>query len=165
MTSALSWHSTALSAPPPTTCTTSLGYRCSPVLSRRRPWGTFWFSFAQAAYWARVRRCVRVSVGRSHRSPTSLPGFRPTTSASCLSSAVMTVSVSVHNDGDLGAIESAIAGLQVEIPSWGFGDSGTRFATFPQPARPRNVFERIDDDAQVNALTGAAGVVALHFPW
>jgi L-rhamnose isomerase / sugar isomerase len=66
---------------------------------------------------------------------------------------------------DLGAIETAIGGLQVETPSWGFGDSGTRFATFPQPGRPRNVFERIDDAAQVNALTGAAGAVALHFPW
>jgi L-rhamnose isomerase/sugar isomerase len=65
----------------------------------------------------------------------------------------------------MSVIESAIAELQVEIPSWGFGDSGTRFATFSQPGRPRNVFERIDDAAQVNALTAAAGAVALHFPW
>ena len=66
---------------------------------------------------------------------------------------------------DVEAIEAAIGALQVETPSWGFGDSGTRFATFPQPGRPRDVFERIDDAAQVNELTGAAGSVALHFPW
>jgi L-rhamnose isomerase / sugar isomerase len=55
--------------------------------------------------------------------------------------------------------------LVVETPSWGYGDSGTRFGTFPQPGRPRDAFERIDDAAQVHALTGTAGAVALHFPW
>jgi L-rhamnose isomerase / sugar isomerase len=55
--------------------------------------------------------------------------------------------------------------LVVETPSWGYGDSGTRFGTFPQPGRPRDVFERVDDAAQVHALTGTAGAVALHFPW
>jgi L-rhamnose isomerase / sugar isomerase len=55
--------------------------------------------------------------------------------------------------------------LQVETPSWGYGDSGTRFATFTQPGRPRTVFERIDDAAEVHRLTGTAPAVALHFPW
>ena len=50
-------------------------------------------------------------------------------------------------------------------PSWGYGDSGTRFAVFPQPGRPRTVFERLDDAAEVHRLTGAAPAVALHFPW
>jgi L-rhamnose isomerase / sugar isomerase len=53
----------------------------------------------------------------------------------------------------------------VETPSWGYGDSGTRFATFTQPGRPRNVFERLDDAAEVHRLTGTAPAVALHFPW
>jgi len=53
----------------------------------------------------------------------------------------------------------------VETPSWGYGDSGTRFATFTQPGRPRTVFERLDDAAEVHRLTGAAPAVALHFPW
>jgi L-rhamnose isomerase/sugar isomerase len=66
---------------------------------------------------------------------------------------------------DLDLIEAAIAALQVETPSWGYGDSGTRFATFTQPGRPRSVFERIDDAAYVHELTGAAAAVALHFPW
>jgi L-rhamnose isomerase / sugar isomerase len=55
--------------------------------------------------------------------------------------------------------------LEIETPSWGYGDSGTRFATFQQAGRPRDVFERVDDAAQVHRLTGTAPAVALHFPW
>jgi L-rhamnose isomerase/sugar isomerase len=55
--------------------------------------------------------------------------------------------------------------LVIETPSWGYGDSGTRFGVFPQPGRPRDVFEKIDDAAEVHRLTGTAGAVALHFPW
>ena len=66
---------------------------------------------------------------------------------------------------DVGAVEAALAALVIETPSWGYGDSGTRFATFQQPGRPRDVFERLDDAAEVNRLTGTASSVALHFPW
>jgi L-rhamnose isomerase/sugar isomerase len=62
-------------------------------------------------------------------------------------------------------VERALAALEIETPSWGYGDSGTRFATFQQPGRPRDVFERIDDAAEVHRLTGSAPAVALHFPW
>jgi L-rhamnose isomerase/sugar isomerase len=58
-----------------------------------------------------------------------------------------------------------LRGLEIETPSWGYGDSGTRFGVFPQPGRPRDVYERIDDAAEVHRLTGTAGAVALHFPW
>jgi L-rhamnose isomerase/sugar isomerase len=58
-----------------------------------------------------------------------------------------------------------LATLEIETPSWGYGDSGTRFATFQQAGRPRDVFERIDDAAEVHRLTGTAPAVALHFPW
>jgi L-rhamnose isomerase/sugar isomerase len=58
-----------------------------------------------------------------------------------------------------------LASLEIETPSWGYGDSGTRFATFQQAGRPRDAFERIDDAAQVHRLTGTAPAVALHFPW
>lgn len=72
----------------------------------------------------------------------------------------------LRDDGhDLEEIEAAMAGLDVEVPSWGFGDSGTRFATFQQPGRPRDVFERLDDAGEVRRLTGSARLVALHFPW
>jgi L-rhamnose isomerase/sugar isomerase len=66
---------------------------------------------------------------------------------------------------DVDAVESALRALVVETPSWGYGDSGTRFGVFPQPGRPRSVFERVDDAAEVHRLTGTAGAVALHFPW
>ena len=62
-------------------------------------------------------------------------------------------------------VERALSGLVIETPSWGYGDSGTRFATFQQPGRPRDVFERLDDAGEVHRLTGTAGAVALHFPW
>jgi len=66
---------------------------------------------------------------------------------------------------DVAAVERALGALVIETPSWGYGDSGTRFATFQQPGPPRDVFERLDDAAEVHRLTGAAGAVALHFPW
>jgi len=66
---------------------------------------------------------------------------------------------------DVEAVAAALAALVIETPSWGYGDSGTRFATFPQAGRPRDAFERLDDAAEVHRLTGAASAVALHFPW
>jgi L-rhamnose isomerase / sugar isomerase len=62
-------------------------------------------------------------------------------------------------------VEQELQRLEIETPSWGYGDSGTRFATFPQAGRPRDAFERIDDAAEVHRLTAAAPAVALHFPW
>jgi L-rhamnose isomerase / sugar isomerase len=62
-------------------------------------------------------------------------------------------------------VTEQLAALEIETPSWGYGDSGTRFATFRQPGRPRDVFERIDDAAEVHRLTRTAPAVALHFPW
>jgi L-rhamnose isomerase / sugar isomerase len=66
---------------------------------------------------------------------------------------------------DVAAVQRALGDLVIETPSWGYGDSGTRFATFQQPGRPRDVFERLQDAAEVHRLTGSAGAVALHFPW
>ena len=55
--------------------------------------------------------------------------------------------------------------LDIELPSWAFGNSGTRFKVFPQPGVPRDPFEKIADAAQVHAFTGTAPSVALHIPW
>lgn len=66
---------------------------------------------------------------------------------------------------DLESIERALGAFTIETPSWGYGDSGTRFGVFTQPGRPRSVYERIEDAAEVNRLTGSASGVALHFPW
>jgi L-rhamnose isomerase/sugar isomerase len=53
----------------------------------------------------------------------------------------------------------------IELPSWAFGNSGTRFRVFGTPGTPRNPFEKIADAAQVHAHTGLAPSVALHIPW
>jgi L-rhamnose isomerase/sugar isomerase len=66
----------------------------------------------------------------------------------------------LSDDGcDVEAVAAALAALVIETPSWGYGDSGTRFATFPQAGRPRDVFERLDDAAEVHRLTAAASAV------
>ncbi|WP_439564572.1 L-rhamnose isomerase [Microcella sp.] len=53
----------------------------------------------------------------------------------------------------------------IELPSWAFGNSGTRFRVFTTPGTPRDPFEKIADAAQVHACTGLAPTVALHIPW
>jgi len=53
----------------------------------------------------------------------------------------------------------------IELPSWAFGNSGTRFKVFTQPGVPRDPFEKIADAAQVHRYTGIAPSVALHIPW
>jgi L-rhamnose isomerase/sugar isomerase len=58
-----------------------------------------------------------------------------------------------------------LAELAIELPSWAFGNSGTRFKVFPQPGVPRDPFEKIEDAAQVHKFTGLAPTVALHIPW
>lgn len=55
--------------------------------------------------------------------------------------------------------------LKVETPSWGYGDSGTRFKVFQKVGVPRNPFEKLDDAAQIHKLTGACPTVAIHIPW
>jgi len=66
---------------------------------------------------------------------------------------------------DLSVVKQALLGLEIELPSWSFGNTGTRFKVFAQPGVPRTVREKIDDAAQVHALTGSAPSVALHIPW
>ncbi|THV26169.1 L-rhamnose isomerase [Glycomyces paridis] len=61
--------------------------------------------------------------------------------------------------------KQVLASQNIELPSWAFGNSGTRFKVFAQQGVPRDPFEKIADAAQVNAYTGAAGSVALHIPW
>jgi L-rhamnose isomerase/sugar isomerase len=63
------------------------------------------------------------------------------------------------------AVKAVLSQQNIELPSWAFGNSGTRFKVFPQAGVPRDPFEKIDDAAQVHAYTGAAPSVALHIPW
>jgi L-rhamnose isomerase / sugar isomerase len=55
--------------------------------------------------------------------------------------------------------------LTIEVPSWAYGNSGTRFKVFTTPGTPRTVQEKVDDAAQVHHYTGLAPSVALHIPW
>lgn len=58
-----------------------------------------------------------------------------------------------------------INALRVETPSWGYGNSGTRFKVFAQPGAARTIEEKLADAAMVNRLTGICPSVAIHIPW
>ncbi|KTR40734.1 rhamnose isomerase [Curtobacterium oceanosedimentum] len=62
-------------------------------------------------------------------------------------------------------IADQLARQQIELPSWAFGNSGTRFKVFSTPGTPRDPYEKIADAAQVHRYTGLAPTVALHIPW
>ena len=62
-------------------------------------------------------------------------------------------------------VQSALAAQAIELPSWAFGNSGTRFRVFPTAGTPRDPFEKIADAAQVHRHTGLAPSIALHIPW
>src|SRR3954452_20341754 len=62
-------------------------------------------------------------------------------------------------------ITGRLEALAIEVPSWAYGNSGTRFKVFGSPGTPRTVEEKIADAAQVHRFTGLAPSVALHIPW
>jgi L-rhamnose isomerase/sugar isomerase len=66
---------------------------------------------------------------------------------------------------DLTAAKTALKAQRIEMPSWAFGNTGTRFKVFAQPGVPRTPQEKIDDAAQVHKFTGVAPSVAVHIPW
>src|SRR5581483_4125446 len=55
--------------------------------------------------------------------------------------------------------------FQIEIPSWGFANTGTRFGKFVQAAAASTIEEKFADAAEVNRLTGATPTMALHVLW
>jgi L-rhamnose isomerase / sugar isomerase len=66
---------------------------------------------------------------------------------------------------DLRAVKNALTQHQIELPSWAFGNSGTRFKVFGQPGGPRTPYEKADDAAQVHKYTAVAPSMAVHIPW
>jgi len=64
-------------------------------------------------------------------------------------------------DGFIAAIQQ----FKVETPSWGYGDSGTRFKVFHWPGAASNLREKLADAAQVQRVTGICPGVAIHIPW
>lgn len=60
---------------------------------------------------------------------------------------------------------AALAQQTIELPSWAFGNSGTRFKVFAQAGVPRDPYEKLADAAQVHRYTGVTPRVSLHIPW
>ena len=65
----------------------------------------------------------------------------------------------------LDSVITAIQQFSVETPSWGYGDSGTRFKVFHWPGAASNLREKLADAAQVHKVTGICPGVAIHIPW
>ncbi len=73
---------------------------------------------------------------------------------------------SLSTDGrDVEQVLAALDGFRIELPSWGFANTGTRFGKFIQGGAATTLEEKFADAAQVNALTGASPTVALHVLW
>jgi L-rhamnose isomerase/sugar isomerase len=66
---------------------------------------------------------------------------------------------------DAEALVRKVTAFGVAIPTWGVGTGGTRFARFPGPGEPRNVFEKIDDCAVIQQLARATPTISPHIPW
>jgi L-rhamnose isomerase/sugar isomerase len=66
---------------------------------------------------------------------------------------------------DFAQIAPQLEGQAIELPSWAFGNSGTRFKVFGSPGTARTVEEKVADAATVHRFTGLAPSVALHIPW
>ena len=66
---------------------------------------------------------------------------------------------------DVERLKARASSFAVAVPSWGVGTGGTRFARFPGPGEPRNVFDKLDDCAVIHAMTRATPRVSLHIPW
>lgn len=66
---------------------------------------------------------------------------------------------------DVEAVKSALKKQQIETPSWGYANSGTRFKAFPWPGAATTTRQKLDDGAMVHKMTGIAPSVAVHIPW
>src|SRR5258708_33007810 len=62
-------------------------------------------------------------------------------------------------------IFKALESFRIELPSWGFANTGTRFGKFIQPAAATTTEEKFSDAGQVHLLTGVCPTVALHVLW
>ncbi len=68
-------------------------------------------------------------------------------------------------DHQMESVFGALDGFQIEIPSWGFANTGTRFGKFLQAAAATNLAEKMSDAGMVHSLTGACPTIALHVEW
>src|SRR5688500_2496413 len=66
---------------------------------------------------------------------------------------------------DIEKITRRVMNFGVTLPTWGVGTGGTRFARFPGPGEPSDIFEKLEDCAVVHQLSQATPNVSPHFPW
>ncbi|MGD0616830.1 MAG: TIM barrel protein [Bryobacteraceae bacterium] len=66
-----------------------------------------------------------------------------------------------QSDALIGALDQ----FRIELPSWGFANTGTRFGKFLQPAAAHTIAEKLSDAGQVHRCTGVCPSVALHVLW
>src|SRR4051794_9816381 len=66
---------------------------------------------------------------------------------------------------DIESIVEKAENFSVAVPSWGVGTGGTRFARFPGPGEPRNIFEKLEDCGAINDLVRSTSSISLHIPW
>jgi len=66
---------------------------------------------------------------------------------------------------DIRAVQAKAEAFAVAVPSWGVATGGTRFARFPGPGEPRNVFEKMEDCHLINRLVRITPDISLHIPW
>lgn len=66
---------------------------------------------------------------------------------------------------DVEAVKATLKKQQIETPSWGYANSGTRFKAFPWPGAATTTRQKLDDAAMVHKMTGIAPSVAVHIPW
>jgi L-rhamnose isomerase / sugar isomerase len=69
------------------------------------------------------------------------------------------------SSADQDRVAAALDRLHIELPSWGFANTGTRFGKYLQPAAAVTTEEKISDAGEVHALTGSCPTVALHVTW
>ena len=60
---------------------------------------------------------------------------------------------------------AALDAFEIETPSWGYADTGTRFGKFFQPAAAIDLADKLADAGQVHRLTGCCPTVAVHILW
>jgi L-rhamnose isomerase/sugar isomerase len=66
---------------------------------------------------------------------------------------------------DIEAMTKRAMEFTVAVPTWGVGTGGTRFARFPGPGEPRNIYDKLEDCGVINQLCRATPTVSPHFPW
>src|SRR5271165_3891777 len=102
----------------------------------------------------------------SYRIPDSLIAEENAKRAHALEDDHASLSRQLERRGlDIEAITAKVAAFAVAVPTWGVGTGGTRFARFPGPGEPRNIFDKLEDCATIHQLTRATPTCSPHFPW